>query len=375
MRNRLGAAAAVLVLPLSLTACGGGDSKSGSDSPSETAGVTKKDDGKIQDAYANLLKSKSTSFAVSLSDPDGNLKKSLLEDSSSDPIKPETVDRILGGKITLSVDPTGTKTFQDIQGMDVQADPAAALKAVNLALKVEDKDGPIAELRIVEGVIFASVDIDKIDQIDKEAGGKGVGTSFDEQLSQLPGGTAIGPDLRAGKFLKLDLTPFIGQLAKLAGQTPTPSSTPAPDASKKLTDDLLAAVKPFTQITSQGKGDFDVEVEAKSALKAAAGVLSTSGLPGAKDLDLTEIDKLRDGKLKGAFSLDGDHLKEATLDLASIVAIAPADPKSPNLDGSKVKLAVNDSADGIGVPDKVSAVDLNSLLGFLLGSLGSRGGS
>lgn len=374
-RHRLGAAAAVFVLPFTLVACGG-DSAGGSTGSGDNPIVGGAGEGGVvgggggdapsgQAVYDKLMQSTSTSVRLSVEDPDGAIKRGILAD---DPETPEAIiDTFLGGSISFTVDPAGDQTLGELQATSVDAPVAEQLKATNVSFSVDAKGGPIAQLRLVDGVMYAAADLNTIGDIAVEAGEPNAQAQLDAGLSSIPQGTQLATDLRDGKFLKLDLAPFAGQLEGLTGAAPMPDQMVD---GQKLAQDLLAAVQPFTMVTGGENGTYDVEVEAKRALTALADSLKASGIPGFDTLDATELDMLKEGTVKGSFSTDGDSLTEVTLDLQSLIAVVPDDggTPAPDLSGSILKLEIDDSADEVGVPDGVSDIDLNALVSQLFGS-------
>jgi hypothetical protein len=370
LRHRVGAAAAVAVLPLAaLTACGSSDDK-GDTSP--TGGTTTKgsdskggdlDLAKLKD---NALKSKSASFSISLDDSKGAIKKAVL---AEDPTTPAAiVDRIVGGKITIKVS-SKDKSLAELQAS--ASDSAETLKQVDFQIKIDDKDGQLVDLRVVSGVLYAALDVNKVDQILTESGETmSLSSLIDQGASFSPDVATAGKDLKDGKYLKLDLNPYINQISGLLEQTAPSAAPSAAVNSQKLADDLLAAIKPSTQITDAGDGKYDVEIQAKAALTAAYDVLSKSDIPGFEALDPTELNTIKDGTVKAQIKVDGDHLESIRIDLQSIVAVAPDDASSPapDLTGSSLVIDFDDDAGAVGVPDKLSGVNLDALVGQLAGA-------
>ncbi len=376
-RHRLGLTLTAAVLPLTLAACGSTASTTGSGSSGNgSAKVASTPGADISKAYDNLMKAKSATFTLSLKDADGNLKKAASE--GKDGLSPAAADALLNGTVSLTIDPSGDLTLGQVTDADPGASLQDSLSRVNIAVAVKTGDKDLLGLRLVDGTLFARVDFGTLDQIAAATGSDPISPSLDEAGQSLPQLGAAITDLKAGKWLKLDLAPLAGQLESLTGAAggASPSAMPQLDG-QKLATDLVAAVKPFTEVTGGKDGKYDVSVKARGAVTAAANVLADSlgGLGTSvgispDTLRNPDLGGLQDGPLTGTVELDGDSFKQLTLDLSSIKDVVPATENVPDLAGGTVVLDIKDDADQIKAPDNVSAVDLNALLTQFLGVLG-----
>lgn len=375
-RRRLGLTLTAAVLPLTLAACGSTASTTGSGTDKAGAKVASSPGDDMSTAYEHLMKAKSATFTLSLDDADGNLKKAATggEDGLSEP----AADAITSGTISITIDPSGDLTLGEVADADPGASPQDSLSRVNLAMAVKTGDKDVLGLRLVDGTLFARVDLGTIDEISAATGNDPISPSLDEAGQSLPQLGAAITDLKAGKWLTLDLAPLVGQLENLSGAAggASPSAMPELDG-QKIATDLLAAVKPFTEVTGGKDGKYDVAVQARGALTAAANVLADSvgglgdsfGVSG-EELRNPDLDGLRDGPLKATVELDGDSFSKVTLDLSSLKDVAPADEDLPELAGASVVLDIQDDADEITAPDDISGVDLNALIMQFFGALG-----
>ncbi len=348
----------------------------------QAAAAKKQDVGSaLQKASANLRASGSMSVTMRLEDASGALKKAST--AGTDGLKAEQADLLVGGTISITIDPAAGKTLQDLQRADPAMSTAEQLKLANFAMSVQADGGDVAQVRVVAGDLYVNVGLQKISDIAKKAGSStDVGAQLDDLAASAP--EQLQPlvtDVKAGKWIKLPLAEYADQL-KALGNRAAPSPSASVDT-QKLGTDLLAAVKPFVTVSDASSSGssrvLDVKVQAKQALKAVLATVKAMGpaVPGLDTLDTTAVDKIGDGTVNGQVTLDGDHLKKITLDLQSAVRLAPpgATP-APDLTGSTVTIDVNDSADEVTVPKDVSPVDVGALVKQLLGSFGgATGGS
>lgn len=359
LARRLTTSAAVVVLPLgALVGCGQVEQ-------AQRATVEQE----VQQASDHLMDSKSTSLRMGFTDPQGTIAKGLRE--GRDPLPAGVVDTLLGGSVAITVDPAGDRTMRDVQAADPATPTGEALKLVNVGYSIDADGGPLAQLRLVDGDIYVTADAGRITGIAEKAGESGIEAQLDElEQTAPPELRPLVSDLRAGEWVKIPLADYADELTELSRRGGTPQPTPSVDG-KKLSDDLLAAVKPFTEVTDAGGDEgtrvLNVKVQARQAIEAALDVVSRSGaVPGLEDMEPPTVQEVPDGAVEGKVTLKDSHLTEVSLDLASIARLAPADEDTPDLTGTTVTLSVDDSADEVTVPDDVSDVDVRPFLEQLL---------
>lgn len=362
-RRRLVAGSLVLLLPLAAAAGCGMEKR-------RTVGA------ELASARTNLDKSGATSFTLHLSDGKGRLAAALSKGSNG--ASKAVTQAVLGGGITVTLDPAGSRTLQQLgasQGTS-SADVTAALKKVNFSLAIKDSRSALAELRLVGGVLYAHVDLDEITRVAKDGGATGVADGI-ASATQDPTFGPLVKDVRGGKWIMLDVTPYLKQFSDLAKSLGAQPTTPAPGSTidtAKIGTDLFAAVKPYVKITEANDSSsdrvLDVRVQLRPAAKAALAVLkATKGIPGLAQLltvDDAAVDKaLSDGTVDGQIRLVDGHLTQLSLDLDS-VRRAAATPSSTDLAGGKVVVDIDDSASPVTAPTDVSSFDLGALLKQLL---------
>ena len=356
--RRFTAGVALVALPLA-AAVGCGEA-------AETKRQTVSDS--LSQASQNLQSSESTSVVLRFDDASGNARRTLT--SGSDPATPEQADLVLGGTVSFTVDPAAGRTMRDLQAVDPATPLEEQLTLVNMAMSVQADGGPLAQVRLVGGDLYAQVGLDKVGDLAARAGSAtDIGAAVEQLSTDAP--PELQPllaDVQAGKWVKVPLAPYAEQLEQL-GKDTAPSPSPSVDT-RKLGTDLLNAVKPFVAVSdASSDGDervLDVKVQAKQALTAALGTLSqlSPRLPSLRDLDVSELDRLGDGTVDGQVTLSDDHLTKITMDLGSAVRLAPVDGSSPapDLAGSLLTVDVDDSADEVVVPEDVSSFDVGPLL-------------
>lgn len=327
----------------------------------------------LHTASDHMLDSKAVSMTLAIEDSKDTLRAGLLKDSNPPPA--QLVDSLLGGTVSMTIDPTGSRTLRDLQKVAPTLSPADQLKAVNASFSVQADGGAVAELRLADGDAYVRVDLKRVQSLaDKSGSGKDLSAGLDSlESSASPQLKPLVTDLKAGKWIRVPLAAYADRLSDIGKQSrgATPTPTPSVD-SKQLSDDLIAAIRPFVQVTdaggNEGKRVLDVKIQAKQALRALLDTLKRS-VPAASSLgtlDSGVAEKLRDGTVNGTVTLKDGHLTTVTADLQSFVAVAPADPEVPDLSGSTLRLAIDDNAKAVDVPTDVSSYDVGSLLDQVL---------
>jgi len=329
-------------------------------------------------AQEHLGDAKAASFTLRLDDAQGNLAK--LAAKEGDVPKP-VLDALIGGSITYVADAAGDAALRSVaSGTTDPNDVAGALKKSNLAFVIKDDKAEVVEIRLVEGVLFAHVNLAEVGRLAEAGGAEDFDASLDEALAGMdPRFAQALKDVRAGKWLKLDLAPLVDDLKGLAesvvpGGVPTASASPY-DASA-LGRKAWEAVKPHVTATDANDDSadrvIDVRVKARPALKALLGVLKAekdlpfaSILGGVAPADLDE--HVADGEAKGQIRLADSHLKQVSLDLESLRLLSK-EPGTDSLAGVTVVVDVDDQADELRAPEEVSAIDFGALLQELIGS-------
>jgi hypothetical protein len=331
-------------------------------------------------ASKHLQESKASSFTLRLDDGKKSLETLMTKKGD---LAPELAQAFTGGSITVTV--AGKSLSRDALGSS--GDAAEQLKHLSMSIVVRDNKAELGELRLVKGVLYAHVGLPEISRLATLGGTRDLNSSLDKGVKDGPPALAtLLTDVRAGKWVELDLTKYVDKLTQLAqgftGLTPTtPPSTAAFDA-QRLSDDLIAAVKPYVKVTDANDSSsdrvLDINVKARPALKAALRVMQ-----GAKDLPFPnpfvnvvpeDIDAaIKDGNAHGQIRLKDGHLRSFSLDVESLRQLA-VDPGTDSLAGLDVALDIDDNAHELIAPDNVSAVDVAALIDRLFKDLQSGTG-
>ena len=83
-------------------------------------------------------------------------------------------DVLLGGSVSWTIDPAGDRTMRDLQAMPDDTPAAEMFAAMDLSVVVAADGGPVAQLRLVGGDLYAAADVGRIDGIAGEVGGPDV---------------------------------------------------------------------------------------------------------------------------------------------------------------------------------------------------------
>ncbi len=367
--TRLAAGSLALVLPLAaVTACG----------------VEKKRTVKAEfaSAQSNFETSKAASFTVRLDDAKDSVRTLATKD---DDVPEALVDALLGGSITYVIDPVGAKTLKDVSvapGTSV-GDLKKQIEDVNFAFIVRDDKAALGEIRLVEGTLYAQVNVKEISRLAEAGGVEDVDGQLDEFIASADAEFRAGlEDARDGKWIKLPLAKYLDQFQELAqsfagGLTGEQGSTAKPFDAAGLGLDLFEGVRPHIKVTdandSSSNRVLDVKVDARPALKAALKILSAADdLPFPNvfaDIDPTEVDdNIKEGTADGTITMKDGHLSQVTIDVESIRKLA-VDPGEDSLAGTEVIFDFDDSADEVQVPDNVSDFDLGAVIDQLLEGL------
>lgn len=334
-----------------------------------------------------LQDSKAASFTLRLDDSQHKLAALLQKDADT---PAELADAFAGGSITYVVDPVSDKVLRDVSATPTGKDVGAQLKTVNLAFVIKDSTATLGELRVVDGVLYLHVDLAEIGRLAKAGGVEDFDASLDSAVTGGPPEFAsIVKEVRAGKWVKLDLAKYLTKLTDLAdtfaqgftGASPAPKPSASAFDAKGLGQRLFDGVKPYVKVTDANDNSsdrvLDVTVDARPALKAALKILAaTDDLPFPNvfsDIDPTQVDdNIGPGLAKGQIRLADGHLKQISIDAESIRKLA-IDPGTDSVAGLSVVFDVDDSAVAVQAPSDVSSVDLGELVDQFLDGINPSG--
>jgi hypothetical protein len=362
-------AAGTLVLALPLAAAAG-------------CGVEKKRTitAELSSAVSNIENSKAASFTVGFNDSKGTVAALINKDGS---VPKPLVKELLGGSVTYTVDPASDRKLKDLSYSSgtSSADLTAVLKTVN-SFVVKDATTSLGELRLVDGVLYAHVDLKEIGRLAKAGGAKDFDSSLDDAAASAdPKLAKVITDVRAGKWIQLPLTKYLSKLQDLAknvtsgltGQQKAEADKASTIDFGGLSQKVFTAAKPYIKVTdandSSSNRVLDVNIKVRPALKAALTVLQAEkDLPFASEIakiNPSDIDdNTSDGTAHGTISLKSGHLTQVAIDIESIRTLDPKESKTSknSVTGASVIFDLDDSADQVTAPTDLSSVDLGALL-------------
>lgn len=359
---RLAAGALALALPLAAVAACGAEKR-------KTVAQ------ELTAATTFLGDSKAAAFTLRFDDARGNLAKAAAKDGD---MPEEVADALLGGSLTYVVDAAGDKTLRSLQEQQ-GTDATSALKDVNLAFVLKDDKAELLELRLVDGTLYAHVDLDEVGRLARLGGAEDFDASLDEAVAGADPRLAEAlRDVRAGAWLTLPLEDFVDDLKGLAESVVpggVPTAAPKGYDADALGSKVLDAVRPYVTATDANDSSsdrvIDVKVKVRPALKALLSVLKAEkDLPFAGALSEvvpSDIDEnVSDAEAHGTIRLEDSHLTQVSVDLDSLRKLAK-DPGGTDLAGVSVVLDIDDSADEVEAPTGVKTVDVGALLEDLIG--------
>lgn len=344
-------------------------------------------DAKLQahQASSALQNAKVAAFTLHVDDPAGELSK-----LATSPADLKDTQTLVHAALRVTVDPAGDRTIGQLaqdHGTG-PSDPVAALKASGaVELDWTQSGKQVAALRLVDGVAYARLDLAAF----RAATGQEV------PVDQLAGPDApaqfatVVDGLKAGKWLSIDLAGLYRKADKagmLEHQDRVGGLDPSAVDPKKVTalvHDLLDTVQ-AQSVTSESAGKdqqvtVSVSVKAKQALLAALDVIGRpqyaslvdadgtlpASLPGAR----AKVQALPDTPVTGAVLVQDGHVRQASVDLASLVALGKDAKAKQTVRTARVVVDVDDAAPALTVPAADQVVQVDPLVDLVLGSVAS----
>ncbi|RZS90912.1 hypothetical protein EV189_0142 [Motilibacter rhizosphaerae] len=323
------------------------------------------------DAVENLKKAKAASFTLHIADPDGELQKSST--SASDKRDAQIV---ADSSLVVTVDPEGDQTLGQAgtatSAPSASTDPAKSLAHSGTFAMVWKHGGKdVATLRSIEGVLYA--------KLDPAAYQEATGTALPLDAESAAMFSSVVEGIKAGKWLRLDLTSVYSKLqaAGLNKSSPLGTTQPDPAVARRLASELLGAASVATTVSKDGgttKVDWSADV--RKTLDAWLEILQKpeyAKLFGAASSSITAqkstIDQLPGTPVTGTLTVKDKHLTQATLDLSSVVALSK-DPESiAHVKTSKLVVDIDDSPAAVTAPSADDVVQLDQLVDLALGGL------
>ncbi len=338
---------------------------------------------RTDDAHARSSFKAATSLSVTLGfdDPDGKLDKAIRAGDST--TTPAQAAAVIGGALSYTMSATGGRSLFATAGP--KATLSQRLKQSNFDLTVAGLGGKLVEIRLVDGVLYASSDITAVKKA-ADLGGPGAGSRVDELFNTVPPQRKQATDdLRAGKWLKLTIGTYLEQFQQLAKTGAGAAPDPARIRSyAKLGKDLQAAITPNIGLSDLGAtGDtrnVSIDIKVKQALTAVLGVLdsdaATLGLPAGLIPKADALNDVSDATLSAKLTITRGHYTRLAVPIAGLAALDahPAKPVPP-LGKSAIVLDIDDSAAPVTAPANVSSFDIGALLDPIVKQLGAGRGA
>jgi hypothetical protein len=326
--------AVLLAAGLVLGACGG-DSGGGPDPADDPQGA-------LTNAFANLTEYEGTSMTFSVDSTTDDLVALAEGDMTED-----QADIILNSSISFS----GTQ--------------AESLEDAQFEFVV-DIDGSLIEVRFVNSVLYARGDVR--DLVDKFGGDQAeVDQAVSEGSAQLP---FVEP-LVEGEWIGFE---GFQQLLDQAAGGGLPS--PDPEMAQKFADDLSKVIEDNATVTEEGSDDAGTHLVADVNIKDLYGALqesfaSLSQVPGA---ELPTDEEIPDENIKVDFWVDDGFITQIGFDLVQFKDIEGAEDFPEEVDEFALLLEIEEFGDSIEEPDAAETVNLQELMGGLMGGLGGLDG-
>jgi hypothetical protein len=335
--RRLGISLLGMALGASAVACG-----SGSGHPA-------------QDARSHAKAAHQLSVTLRLVDPDGSLMHEMT--TGSDPAPRPIAQAIEHGSITVDVAATdGKPLFAHRQAPGTLA---GQVKEFNIGMTVRAAGQTIIGLRIVNGVLYGTADLDAMDRLGKAGGSSDFLTSVPPQLQPLV------TDLRAGKWVQLPLASYMDVAQGYLPPSVTPQSLSR--TSSRL---LGIAARDTSMRETSSSGDDATEqvtLHWRQLLKDEAAVLSSvlpsGAVPGNADAMIAKT--FTSQPVRGTLVIRGGHYRSLTVPLEQFVRLA-AKPTGhvPSFGKAALVVDVNDQPAPVRAPAKVSTFRIGQMFGL-----------
>lgn len=316
---------------------------------------------------------------IRFADPDGMLKKAFSTGNSS--ATPAQADAVVGGSITVVVSANGGRTLSSPSAPGLST--TDQLKQANFDLTVRAAGGRLGELRLVDGVLYASTDIAAVKRV-ADVASPGSAAKVDDTLSSVPPALKQGADdLRAGKWIRLPVATYVDKLLKIAKDSGAPGVDPKSQGQYNLlAQQLRGAIKPHVGLRDLGASGstrhVSVDIQVKDAVLAALEVLRTNagrlGIPAAAVPTPDKLDALSSKTLSATLTIRDGHYTELAVPLAGLAALEahPTEPV-PAFGKSALLVELDDRAGAVVAPTNVSTFDVGALIDPLLEGFAGRG--
>ncbi|MGH2753794.1 MAG: hypothetical protein ACRDLB_05115 [Actinomycetota bacterium] len=231
---------------------------------------------------------------------------------------------------------------------------------------VLDIDGSLAEMRVLNNVIYARADVR--DLVDKFGGDQ---AEVDAAVQQMSGQFDFIQPLVDGEWVGFE---GAEQLTQQFG-------APSPDAElqQRLTNDLAQAVEDNSTVTEEGSDDAGTHLVANLQIKPLYEALQESfaGLSQVPGTDLPSSAEVPDEEIAVDFWVDDGNLTQIGFDFMQVAELEDSSEIPEGVDQLGILLELAEFDDSIEEPDAATTVNLQELMGGLMGGLGGTetGGS
>jgi hypothetical protein len=337
----------------------------------------------VSKAVSSYSDAKSAKFVLSLDTTVADLN-ALARADGDEPMSASeqaTLAKVLAGDVTLSVQAPGGKTFGDsskaYQSLSdrpsITSNPQAYANALkqsgSVGMLVNYRGSGLAELRMVNGVVYAKADGPTILKLAGEPQ-----SELDDALAGAP--PALAPLTKAAhnQWVSIDLASALPSALKdlTPGGVPTPTASINPATIQNLLDSLKSAYRKNVTIKKIGSGDKGTEYQLSAPIKQIAAAVepqleSLAGQLGDPAADLgadapslkvevhSELGKLPNSNFDADVWVKDDKLTGFAVDVAQFDAKAA---------GHKVVLNVDVHLNGgaVSAPSGATALDVKGLI-------------
>jgi hypothetical protein len=294
-------------------------------------------------------------ITLHFSDPDGSLMHEMT--SGSDPAPRATAEAIEHGTITFEVSSTDGKPV--LAHRLARTSLADQVKEFNLDIEVHVRGTTLGALRVVNGVLYGTADLDAIDALAKASGGDDFLAHVPPQLSQLVS------DLRHGEWVQLPLASYLDVAQGYLPRQVTPAGISRTYAR------MVGLVGRDTTVTTTSTSGNDetqrVTLNWRRLLKDEAAALASVLPGGAIPSDANaEIDRTFTARaVQATLKIADGHYQSLTVPMEQFTKLA-AKPtgRVPSFGAAAVVVGINDQPTPVVAPTKVSSFRLGQLFGL-----------
>ena len=284
-----------------------------------------------------------------------------------------------GSEVTITVDTTAEDLTAISEGSLTEEQADMILNSSILVRGVEgdspedsqaefvvDIDGSLVEMRYVDQTLYARGDVrDLVDQFG------GSQEEVDAAVTQAGAQYDFVEPLVEGEWVGFD------GLQELTEQFGGIAASPDAELQKKFADDMAKAVEDSSTVTDEGAEDpgqhLVANVNIKEFYTAIQESFATlSQVPGAQ---MPPADEIPDEEVAVDFWVDDGTLTQIGFDFVQLAKFEEDANVPEGVDQLGLLVTIEEFSDGIDAPDAAATVNLQELMGGMLGGLGGLGGT